>query len=82
MSVSSVRRVALRPCGQVAPLGVLLALRVAATTVMRRPPGITLLLVASPSSAGVHHTPVTGRVSTAAAPNAVHAEMKEARPRP
>lgn len=78
------RGVALRPCGQVAPLGVLLlALRVAATTVVRRPAGVALRRVAHPSSAGVHHAPVTNRVATAVAPNvAVQAEMIEARPRP
>lgn len=53
--VSSMWRVALRPCGQVAPLGVLLlALRVATTTVVRHPPGVALLRVAHPSSASVH----------------------------
>ena len=80
------RRVALRPCGQVAPLGVLLlVIRVAPTTVVRRPAGVALLRVAHPSSAGVHHAPVTHRVPTAVAPNvAVHAEMIKAgaRPRP
>lgn len=76
---------ALRPCGQVAPLGVLLllALRVAAATVVRRPAGVALLRVVHPSSAGVHHAPVTDCVTTAVASNAaVHAEMIEARPRP
>lgn len=87
VSVSSVRGVALRPCRQVAPLSVLLllALRVAATTVVRRPAGVALLRVAHPSSsAGGHQAPVTNRVTTAAiaANVAVHAEMIEARPRP
>lgn len=70
---------ALRPRGQVAPRGVLLlALRVAPTPVVRRPPG-----VAHPSSAGVHHAPVTDCVTAGVAPvAAVHAEMVEARPRP
>lgn len=84
VSVGSVRRVTLRPCGQVAPLGVLLlALRVATTTVVRSPARVALLRVAHPSSAGVHQAPVTDRVTTAIASNAaVHAEMIEARPRP
>lgn len=84
VSVSSMRRVALRPCGQVAPLGVLLlAIRVATTTVVRRPPGVALLRVAHPSSASVHQAPVTNRVATAIASNvAVHAEMIKPRPRP
>lgn len=82
--VSTMRRVALRPCGQVAPLGVLLlALRVAATTVVRHPPGVALLRVAHPSTASVHEAPVTNRVPIAIAPNVtVHAEMIKARPRP
>lgn len=75
---------ALRPRGQVAPLGVLLlTLRVAATTVVRRPAGVALLRVAHPSSAGVHHAPVADRVTTAIAPDVTaHAEMIETRPRP
>lgn len=82
--VSSMGRVALRPCGQVAPLGVLLlALRVATTTVVRHPPGVALLRVAHPSSASVHEAPVTNRVPIAIAPNVtVHAEMIKAGPRP
>lgn len=80
----SVRGVALRPRGQVAPLGVLLlALRVAATTVVRRPAGVALLRVAHPSSAGGHHAAVTSRAAAAVAPDVtVHAEMIEARARP
>lgn len=82
--MSSVRGVALCPCGQVAPLGVLLlALRVAPTTVVWRPAGVGLLRVAQPSSAGVHQAPVTDRVTASVAPNAaVHAEMVETRARP
>ncbi|TNN81953.1 hypothetical protein EYF80_007861 [Liparis tanakae] len=85
-------RVALRPCGQVAPRGVLLlllllllllALRVAATTVVRRPAGAALLRVAQPSSAGGHQAPVANSVAAAVASNvAAHAEMIEAGPRP
>lgn len=82
-------RVALRPCGQVAPLGVrlllllLLALRVAVTTVVRRPAGVALLRVAQPSSAGGHQAPVANSVAAAVASNvAAHAEMIEAGPRP
>lgn len=69
--VSSVCRVALHPCGQVASLGVLLlllvlrrllllllALRVAPSTVVRRPAGVTRRRVAQRSSAGVHQPPV------------------------
>lgn len=85
VSVSSMGRVALRPCGQVAPLGVLLllALLVAATSVMRRPAGVALLRVAHPSSAGVHQAPVTDSVTTAVASDtAVHCEMIKTRPRP
>lgn len=80
----SVRRVALRPCRQVAPLGVLLllALLVAPTTMVRSPAGVALLRVAHPSSAGVHHAPVTNSVTAAVASNvAVHAEMIETRSR-
>lgn len=75
---------ALRPCGQVAPLGVLLlVLGVATTSVVRRPARVALLRVVHPSAAGAHQAPVTDRVSAAVASNAaVHGEMKEARPRP
>lgn len=79
------RRVAVRPRGQVAPLGVLLlALRVAAATVVvRRPPGVVLRRVAHPFSTSVHHAPVANRVATAIAANvAVHAEVIKAGPRP
>lgn len=77
------RRVALRPSGQVATLDVLLALRVATTTMVRSPAGVALLRVAHPSSAGVHQASVTDRVTTAVVTNtAVHAEMIETRPRP
>lgn len=81
--MSSVRGVALRPCGQVAPLGMLLlALRVAATTVVWRPAGVALLRVAQ-ASAGVHQASVPDRVTASVASNtAVHTEMIEARPRP
>lgn len=84
VSVSSVRRVALCPCRQVAPLCMLLlALRVAPTTMVWRPAGVALLRVAHPSSAGVHQAPVTDRVTASVASNtAVHPEMIEARPRP
>lgn len=85
MPVSSVRSVALRPCGQVVPLGVLLllVLRVATTSVVRRPARVALLRVVHASAAGVHQAPVTDRVTTAVASNAaVHGKMKEARPRP
>lgn len=80
--MSSVGGVALRPCGQVARL-LLLVLRVAATTVMRNPAGVALLRVAHPSSAGVHHAPITDCDTTVVASSAtVHAEMIEARSRP
>lgn len=81
VSVGSVCRVALRPRGQVAPLRVLLlALRIAPTSVVRRPAGVALRRVVHPYSAGVHHAPVSHRVSTANV--TVHTEMIEARPRP
>lgn len=85
VSVGSVRGVALRPRGQVAPLGVLLlAFRVGATTVELRPAGGALLWVAHPSSsAGVHHTTASDRVTGAVRPYVTaQAEMIEARARP
>lgn len=85
VSVSSMRGVALRPCRQVAPLGMLLllALWVAPTTMVWRPAGVALLRVAHPSSAGVHQAPVTHRVGASVVSNtAVHPEMIEARARP
>lgn len=79
VSVSSVRGVALRPRRQVAPLGMLLALRVASTSVVRRPPGVTLLRVVHPT-AGVHHAPVTDCVAAIASSATIHAKMIKARP--
>lgn len=82
--MSSVRGVALRPRGQVIPLGVLLLVfRVATTTMVRRPAGVALLRVAHPSSAGIHQAPGADRVTASVASNAaVHGKMIEARPRP
>lgn len=72
---------ALRPRRQVAPLVVLLrVLRVAATSMMRGPPGVALLREAQPSSAGAHQAPAARRAA-AASNVAVHAEMIKAGPR-
>lgn len=73
---------ALRPRRQVAPLVVLLlVLRVAATSMMRGPPGVALLREAHPSSTGVHQAPAARRAAVASNA-AVHAEMIKAGPRP
>lgn len=75
---------ALRPRRQVAPLVVLLlVLRVAATSVMRGPPGVALRREAPPSSASAHDAPAASRVPVASNVG-VHAEMIKAgaRPRP
>lgn len=73
---------ALRPRRQVAPLVVLLLVfRVAATSMMRGPPGVALLREAPPSSISVHDAPAASRVP-AASNIAVHAEMIKAGPRP
>lgn len=79
----SMRWVALHPCGQVASLGMLLlVLRETTNTMVRGPPGVALLRIAHPSSAGVYHTPVTNCVATAIASNvAVHTKMIKTRPR-
>lgn len=71
MPVGSMGGVALRSGGQIAPLCVLLALRVTAAVVVRRPAGVTLLRVVQ-SSAGGHQAPGARRV-----PSAVHTAQTE-----
>lgn len=85
VSVGSVGGVALWPRPQVAPLGVLLALWVGATSVVRRPAGDVALLRVVYPSAGVHQqSSVTDGVTVVVVvanccAATVHAEMIKAR---
>lgn len=75
VSVCSVGRVALRPTGQVVPLGVLV-LRIATARSVRNPAGVVLLRVIHPDpSAGIHHVPIVDCVIAVA--TTVHAIVKK-----